>query len=246
MARVDDLIRSALISAGDKPADTSRAPVKKAYSETISAVLARAIADELRHRGLKGARPAPPGELDRSGAERRMAGGIGAKKVDVTWATEEAGLLLGVSIKGINFRDKKSGHFQKNLTNRRGDMLFEAVTLHRRFPYAVLGGLFVLDWESAGDQTKRRVSTFLNTHSRLRLFTGRDDPGGRDEQYERLYIGLLEASSSGARFEVYLVGDPSKPVPMAHAIDELLSVTAIRNPDFYRYDDGKLVSVSSQ
>ncbi len=40
---------------------------------------------------LNGSRPSPPGEFDKSGAERRMAGGIGAKKVDVTWATEESG-----------------------------------------------------------------------------------------------------------------------------------------------------------
>src|SRR3546814_5928739 len=79
--------------------------------------------------------------LFRSGAERRMAGGIGAKKVDVTWATEESGLLLGISIKTINFRDVRTRNFQKSLTNRRGDMLIEAVTLHRRFPYAVLAGL---------------------------------------------------------------------------------------------------------
>lgn len=44
-----------------------------------------------------------------------MAGGIGAKKVDITWATEEAGLLLAVSIKTINFRDGRTGNFQKNL-----------------------------------------------------------------------------------------------------------------------------------
>src|SRR4051812_3829589 len=100
-----------------------------------------------------------------------MAGGIGAKKVDVTWATEEAGLLLATSIKTINFRDLKSRNFQKNLTNRRGDMLFEAVTLHRRFPYSVLLGLFCFDWEAATDNVKlgegakeTRRSTFLNAH----------------------------------------------------------------------------------
>lgn len=39
------------------------------------------------------------GPSSKSGAERRMSGGIGAKKVDVTWATEEGGLLLALSIK---------------------------------------------------------------------------------------------------------------------------------------------------
>ena len=174
-----------------------------------------------------------------------MAGGIGAKKVDVTWATEEAGLLLGISIKTINFRDRRTNNFQKNITNRRGDMLFEAVTLHRRFPYAVLGGLFFLDKGAEQDQTARRRSTFLNAHTRLQLFTGREDPRGRDEQYERLYLVLLDASSSHAEFDAYLVGKPGHPIPMTETLDELLSVTAIRNPDFYEYKDGSLISVSA-
>lgn len=240
MSRVDELLEAALTGVGDKPADSAAATVKKAYSEKISNAFACALAEELRLRGLKGARPTLPGELDLSGAERRMAGGIGAKKVDVTWATEEAGLLLGVSIKSINFRDVRTRNFQKNLTNRRGDMLFEAVTLHRRFPYAVLGGFFLLDHGAETDGTDRRKSTFRNAHSRLRLFSGRDDPGGRDEQYERLYIVLLDASSRHARFRTYLVGAPDQPVELALAIDDLLQVTALRNADFYDYADGQL------
>ena len=172
-----------------------------------------------------------------------MAGGIGAKKVDVTWATEEGGLLLGISVKGINFRDRRSRNFQKNLTNRRGDMLFEAVTLHRRFPYAVLGGLFFLDHEAKSDHTPRRRSTFTNAHARFRLFTGREDPGARDEQYERLYIVLLDASSSHANLAAYLVGSPESSVPMTEVFDELVSLVAIRNPDFYEYKEGRLVPV---
>lgn len=98
MARIDDLLQAALKSVGDKPPDTAERSIKSKYSEKISSAVADALAEALRQRGLDGARPAPPGELDTSGAERRIAGGIGVKKVDVTWATEEAGLLLGVSI----------------------------------------------------------------------------------------------------------------------------------------------------
>lgn len=244
MARVDDLLKAALMGLGDKPTDTSPATVKKRYSELVSAVTATAIAEELRHRGLPGARPAPPGILDASGAERRMAGGIGAKKVDVTWATEEGGLLLGISIKSINFRDQRTKNFQKNMTNRRGDMLFEGVTLHRRFPYAVLGGLFFLDVGAESDGTARRKSTFLNAHNRFRLFTGRNDPGGRDEQYEHLYILLLEACSTFANYRVFCVGDPDNEVPLGRALEDLLKATAVRNPDFYEYDNGVLRSAS--
>ena len=176
MPPIEKAIDAALRSLPPKPADDAAPSAKKAYSELMSAAVAVAIGAELRRRGCKEARPAEPGEVGGSGAERRMAGGIGAKKVDVTWATEASGLLLGISIKTINFRDTKTRNFQKNLTNRRGDMLIEAVTLHRRFPYAVLAGLFFLDAGAgndhvrADDGTPRRRSTFVNAHQRLKLF----------------------------------------------------------------------------
>ena len=40
-----------------------------------------------------------------------MAGGVGARKVDAAWATEELGLLLGLSIKTIDFRDGCTANF---------------------------------------------------------------------------------------------------------------------------------------
>lgn len=241
MARIDDLLHKALTGLGDKPADTAPQDQKKSYSERVSSAVAAAVADELRHRGLDGARPAPPGITGDSGAERRMAGGIGAKKVDVTWSTEESGLLLGISVKTINYRDRKTNNFQKNLTNRRGDMLIEAVTLHRRFPYSVLVGFFFLDSGAEHDHTKMRKSTFENAHTRLRLFTGRDDPGGRDEQFELFFVILLEASSKHASLRAFAVGDPKKAVPMEKVMDTLVELVAVRNPDFYEFLEGKLI-----
>jgi hypothetical protein len=210
----------------------------------MSAAVALALADELRHRGLKGARPAGPDEAGRSGAERRMSGGLGAKKVDVTWATETDGLLLAISVKTINFKDEGTGNYQKNLTNRRSDMLMEAVTLHRRFPYAVLAGFFFLDRGAASDGTARRRSTFENAHARLRLFTGREDPSGREEQFERFYVLLIDASQSRVDIQCYPVGSPEESVPLSAALDDLLRLTAQRNPDFYEFEDGRLMKAS--
>jgi hypothetical protein len=178
MSRVEDALDDALKLLPTKPSDTSPASHKKAYSESMSNRLAEVFAEELRNRGLKGARPGPPGLVGVSGAERQMVGGIGAKKVDVTWATEELGLLFAASVKTINFKDSRTKNYQKNLTNRRGDMLFEGVTLHRRFPYAVLGGFFFLDEGAESDSTERRRSTFENAHQRLRLL--RDGPIQQD------------------------------------------------------------------
>ena len=240
MSEADDFLTTALKLLPEKPADTAPQKEKKRFSELLSAQLALAFGAELERRGLKGARPTTPGEVDLSGAERRMAGGIGAKKVDVTWSTEESGLLLAISIKSINFRDKRSKNFQKNLTNRRGDMLFEAVTLHRRFPYAVLGGFFFFDKEAESDGTPARKATFLNAHDRFRLFTGRTDPAGRDEQYERLYVVLIEANKFQPKARIFLAGAPEQEVPLATAFDELIELVAERNPDFYEAVDGRL------
>lgn len=242
VSRIDDLLDAALKGLAPKPADTAAQSEKKRYSELVSEVVAQAIAEELRQRGLKEARPAPPGHLDSSGAERRMAGGLGAKKVDVTWATEEAGLLLAVSIKSINFKDSRTANYQKNLVNRRGDMLMEAVTLHRRFPYAVLAAFFFLDQGAETDNTLRRKSTFINAHARLKLFTGRNDPAGRDEQFERFYLFLLDANSPVARIRAYEVGKPDRVIAMDSIMEELLTIVAERNPDFYEIEGGNLRS----
>jgi hypothetical protein len=124
-------------------------------------------------------------------------------------------------------------------------MLMEAVTLHRRFPYAVMGGLFFLDKEAENDGTDRRRSTFHNAHSRMRLFTGRDDPAGRDEQYEKMYLVLLDASPSSVEVKVFEVGDPDGKISLECIMDKLVGLVAERNPDFYEFVEGRLVTVTN-
>lgn len=240
MSDADNFLTAALKILPSKPADDAKRADKKNYSQLVSEKIALAFAAELRRRGLKESRPAAPGEVAGSGAERRIAGGIGAKKVDVTWATEESGLLLGISIKSINFRDMRSNNYQKNLTNRRGDMLFEAVTLHRRFPYAVLVGFFFFDQLAAKDETKARRSTFENAHHRFKLFTGREGVDRPEEQFERLYLVLHDANQFKPSARVYAAGDPDTEVDLDSAFNDIVSLIAERNPDFYDCVDGNL------
>jgi hypothetical protein len=240
VARVDNLLTTELRALPPKPPDKAPPAQKKNYSEAMSNAAARAFAEELRLRGLTTALPAPPGASGASGAERRLAGGLGPKKVDVSCVTEDSGLLLAISVKTINFRDARSNNFQKNLTNRRSDMLFESITLHRRFPYAVLAGFFFLDQEAAHDATAKRRATSENAHSRLELFSGRADPAGRDEQYEQLFIVLVDANPTTPRFATYLVGEPEEPTPLNGAFDHLIELVGKRNADFYEVVEGNL------
>ena len=58
------------------------------------------------------------------------------------------GLLLAVSIKTINVQP-----YGKNLKNRFGDLCTEAITLHMRFPYSVVGALFAMPEDANRDRT---------------------------------------------------------------------------------------------
>jgi len=238
MPRFEDRLRAAVASVGPKPADTAPQAQKKNWSQTLSDRLALAIGQELRDRGMKGAMPVTPTQLNPSGTERRLAGGIGAKKVDVTWATEESGLIFAISVKTIMFRDGSSGNFQKNLTNRRGDLLIESVTLHRRFPYAVLSAFLFLDAEAANDGTARRQSTFQNAFPRLRLFTRRPDPSGREEQYERFYLIMLDTTTTPPTINAYEVSDSTQPVSLSAALDDMITLIGERNFDLYDGTNG--------
>lgn len=240
MPTIDDRLLAAVRSVGSKPANNAPQATKKNYNEKLSAAFALAVAEELRARGMTGARPSGPGEVGVSGAERRLAGGIGAKKVDVTWATEESGLILAVSIKTILFRDGTTGNYQKNLTNRRADLLNEAVTLHRRFPYAVLAALLFFDVGAESDGTGRRKSTFLNSGPRLRLFTGRQDPAGRDEQYEKFYVLLADLNDTQPSIRAYEANDLNNQVPLGEAFDTLVALIGERNFDLYEGLDGRV------
>lgn len=243
VSRISDLLVAAVKSVGAKPADSDTQANKRNWNQRLSNALALAIAEELRHRGMKEARPAGPGEFGLSGAERRLAGGIGAKKVDVSWATEESGLLLACSVKTIMFRDGGSGAFQKNLTNRRGDLLVEAVTLHRRFPYAVLAGFLFLDHDAEHDHTTRRRSTFQNAFPRLRLFTRRPDPSGREEQYERLYLLLVDSNQFQPTIRAFEVNDEDHEVDLDLAFAEIVELLGERNFDLYDGTDGLITKV---
>lgn len=233
MPTADDLVLTGLKTLPVKTSVPATQAGKRKYSQDMSNVLAQALGEACRHRGMTGARPAGPGAVGLSGVERRLAGGIGAKKVDVSWATEESGLLFGGSVKTINWRDGTTKNFQKNLTNRRGEMLFESVTLHRRFPFAVLAGFMFLDKDARNDGTARRNSTFHNAFPRMRLFTGRDDVAGREEQYERLYISLVDANPFSPSFECYRADDPSTALTFESILDDLVTLLAERNFDSY-------------
>jgi hypothetical protein len=176
----------AVIKAGVFPANGSQSE-KKRFAEILSKFLAEEVADGLRQVGFPNVKPfrGAPGE-------KAFQGGLGTKKVDVSYSDDQHGLMLAVSIKSI-----VSPPFGKNLKNRFGDLCTEAITLHMRFPYSVIGMLFAFPGAADIDTTKvRRISTFRRAGKLFSTISGRrnyTDPG---EKFETITMMLFHPITS--------------------------------------------------
>jgi hypothetical protein len=161
---------------------------KKNWSERLSRALADYVAGNLRDRGFENTKPFPGGA-----GERAFQGGLGPKKVDVSYADERHGLLLAVSVKTIGYPP-----FGKNLKNRFGDLMTEAITLHMRFPYSVVCALFAFPEAADIDRTPMRLmSTFDRACKLFSLASGRREYTGPGEKFENVTAVCYRPISSG-------------------------------------------------
>jgi hypothetical protein len=76
---------------------------KRNFAQRFSVALAQKFADALRPK-FPGIYPDEQGR----GHERKQQGAGGLKKLDVNYATPQAGLRLSISIKTINFKDERT------------------------------------------------------------------------------------------------------------------------------------------
>jgi hypothetical protein len=180
-------LADAVLKAGIPPTDAAQSE-KKRYSELLSKYLAPEIAAGLRNAGFENVKPLPGGP-----GEKAFQGGLGSKKVDVAYSDEQHGLLLAISIKTICFPP-----FGKNLKNRFGDICTEAITLHMRFPYSVVGALFAFPAAANEDVTKgRKVSTFRRAGRLLGTISGRQEYTDPGEKFETVTLMLFNPLREG-------------------------------------------------
>ncbi len=213
----------AVLEAGPKPPYTATRAEMKNYAQTLSSHVAISVADGLRRHGLDNCFPDKEGR----GEDRAFLGSIGAKKVDVHFSTENGGLMLGVSIKTINYIPTS------NLANRCGDLMFESVTLHGRFPFAVLGALLILDSKALSDGNDRRQSTFDQANTKLKLYSGRRYYSESIEKFEAISIGIYDVSSSTQYFRLFEVGNQPREIAENEFYSRLADLTKQRNPKHF-------------
>lgn len=208
--------------AGHIPPISAPQAEKKGYSERLSRCLAEETAEGLRATGMDRVRPIRGGA-----SEKAFQGGLGSKKVDVSYSDEQHGLHLAVSLKTICFPP-----WGKNLKNRFSDMCTEAITLHMRFPYSVVCGLFAMPMGADQDVTPARgVSTFRRATRLFATISGRveyTDPG---EKFENMTMLLFQPVQGDGDPSVTLVDCASGAVVTEEAYFlGLRSIFDRRNP----------------
>lgn len=198
--------------AGFIPSDRAPRELKKAYSELLSRELAFELAALLRaspiFHAVSPRRPAevPPGDpptqrlkkLKEESPEKYFLGGFGRKKLDVSLADEQDGLLFALSVKTITSRDTRTKNFNKNFKNRFGDLCAEATSVHMRSPYTYMAGIFAMPTGAAFDGTSKRKSTASRAIRYLKSISSRSSHEQSPEKFEKMTFLLFDPRSEEA------------------------------------------------
>jgi hypothetical protein len=116
-----------------------------------------------------------------------------SKRVDVVVSSMVSGLQLGISLKGMNFRDSGGWQFDKNLTGRTYELQDEVRLVHEYQPAAFMTAIFFLPIASTVDKkSETSPSSFARTVEHLRARTGRLDPSlpGHYAKADMAFVGL--------------------------------------------------------
>jgi len=202
-------IREILKAIAPRPDAEASSSDKKNYAEKMSREIATKVANGLRP-SFPDILPGPEGQ----GQESRARTSKGFKRLDVNYSTLELGLGLGVSIKTINFRDRKTKRYTKNYSRVDNELRAEATDYHQRQPYSVLAGVLFLPVDAC-DDGREQAANPSSFGAAVRYFRNRADRRtSKDETdlFEGFFIGLYEPEGSESEGDVTFF-DVMKPPP---------------------------------
>lgn len=196
--RPEESIVNALSYAGARDENANQ-NTKRNWSERFANACAIAISDKFRSIKELRSKRILPASLE-AGTEPLTPLGSGtSKRIDVTVADPILGLEIGASLKGLNFRDAKSGNFDKNLTGRLYELGDEVRLVHEHLPHAFMVGIFFMPLSSVSDKTERANSSFANAVIKLRERTGRLDAAlaGHASRCDMSFVALYTTGDDG-------------------------------------------------
>ncbi|HWC35943.1 MAG TPA: hypothetical protein VG650_14095 [Mycobacteriales bacterium] len=166
------------------------------WSNKLADACARMIAAEVRrHQGARRYTVLP----DAGGSEPPVfVAGSRKKKVDVTVSSLVSGLQIGLSLKGLNFRDRAALNYDKNLTGRTYELQDELRVIHDYQAAAFIVGVYFMPVAATTDKRGTGPSSFAHTVAHLRARTGRIDPS-LGSQRDRADLAVVALYSAGDR-----------------------------------------------
>lgn len=239
-------LQRALDEAGERPetlptsGSGTNQQEKKNWAQRFSNALATTMADELRRHYPK-ALVTP--SADGSKQEFSVGGKVDRKKTDVAVLDSTAGLIAGISIKTLTFRDthqdpktkeRSIGRYQRNVKRNDMELRDEADTLHRRQPFAVLTAVLFVPEDACWDGVNGH-SSFAHIVFTLRKRTGRRDADGRFDLFEKVYVGLMDFEGNVKFFDVLKTPRKNQPPDLADTIslreliEEIDATVELRN-----------------
>jgi hypothetical protein len=172
---------------------------KKKFKKDLNFAIAFA-----KHMGDEVARALAPDFPGIISGEKPSRAVRGMKRVDVKYATPEAGLGLALSFKSVHFGEEKAGDadFIHNMKRNDEELRVEATGHHLRQPYAVMVAVVFLPFEGCDDHDT--TSSFASWVEYLWPLKGRAEPDDPPDRYELAYIGLY--ARDGSRLGFFEIG----------------------------------------
>ncbi len=180
-------------------AEAAAAAKKKRFKRDLQFAIAFA-----KHMGIHVAEALQPDFPGTVSGERLSQAVRGMKRVDVKYATPEAGLGLALSFKSVHFGEAKAGdaNFTHNTKRNDEELRVEATGHHLRQPYAVMVAVVFLPLESCQDGEE--TSSFASWVEYLWPLKGRTEPEDPPDRYELVFMSLY--ARDGTKLGFYEVG----------------------------------------
>jgi hypothetical protein len=172
---------------------------KKKFKKELTFAIAFA-----KHMGIEVAKALQPDFPGTVSGEKLSQAVRGMKRVDVKYATPEAGLGLALSFKSVHLGEEEAGDadFIHNMKRNDEELRVEATGHHLRQPYAVMVAVVFLPFESCQDGGEQ--SSFASWVEYLWPLKGRIEPEDPPDRYELAFVGLY--ARDGSRLGFYEIG----------------------------------------
>ncbi len=228
------LIEAVLAESGPRPDRADKSDVKNKYAVRFADSIAARMADDLSFQF----------PTISATTKRTAASTLKKKQLDINFSTPELGLVLGISLKSVHTRDVAgAGRYTHNMKRNEEELRIEAYGYHKRQPYAVMIGLLFLPSDSCLDGRKDNPSSFGSWIRHLRPYTGRTEPTGSPDLFEKIFVGLYETDGSDLRFFDVEKAPPKQGRPLAtlsyaEFLEEVYRAYLRRNHAEFEWADG--------